>query len=86
MVEGERTPELRAAVTRLRKAIEHDPAYGEPKVDVAPGGTVTRITVPVDADASGPAAIAAVEALRERHVPEAFAGGAGRDARGRPVR
>ena len=74
VVEGERTLELRAAVTRLRQAIEHDPAYGEPAVDVAPGGTVTRITVPVDADASGPAAIAAVKALRERHVPEAFAG------------
>ena len=61
-------------MARLRQAVEQDPAYGETAVDVAPGGTVTRITVPVDADASGPAAIAAVKALRERHVPEAFAG------------
>src|SRR5829696_3611292 len=74
VVEGERTPQLRAAVTHLQRAVEQDPAYGETAVDVAPDGAVTRITVPVDADASGPAAIAAVKALRERHVPEAFAG------------
>ena len=74
VVKGERTPELRAAVARLEHAVGGDPKYGKASVDVAPDGTVTRVTVPVDADASGPAAIAAVKELRERHVPEAFAG------------
>jgi RND superfamily putative drug exporter len=44
---------------------------------VAPGGKVTRVTVPVDADPAGPAATAAVTELRERYVPEAFAAASG---------
>jgi RND superfamily putative drug exporter len=74
VVDGPRTPELRAAVGRLRGALAHDPAYGRTSVDVAQDAAVTRVTVPVDADASGSEAIAAVEELRERYVPRAFAG------------
>jgi RND superfamily putative drug exporter len=74
VLQGERTPELRAAVTSLQRALEADPDYGETTVDVAPQGTVTRVTVPVDADAAGPDASAAVRDLRERYVPRAFAG------------
>ena len=73
VVKGDRTPQLVAAVDDLRAAVEDDPAYGETAVDVAPGGEVTRITVPVDADPAGAAATAAVKELRERYVPEAFA-------------
>jgi RND superfamily putative drug exporter len=70
VVKGERTPELEAAVAQLRGSLADDPAYGETSVDVA--SDVTHVTVPVDADPAGPAASAAVRALRERHVPAAF--------------
>ena len=72
VVQGERTPELKAAVAELRRSLAGDPAYGDTSVDVA--GDVTHVTVPVDADAAGPAASAAVKALRERYLPDAFAG------------
>jgi uncharacterized membrane protein YdfJ with MMPL/SSD domain len=74
VVQGERTPELGAAVAGLRETLAHDPDYGETSVDVAPEAGVTRITVPVDVDATGPEAMAAVKELRERYVPRAFAG------------
>jgi putative drug exporter of the RND superfamily len=72
VVTGERTPELRAAVADLRATLGRDPRYGG--TSVATAGDVTHVTVPVDADAAGPEAIAAVRALRERYVPEALAG------------
>ena len=74
VVQGERTPELGAAIAGLRETLAHDPDYGETSVDVAPEAGVTRITVPVDVDATGPEAMAAVKELRERYVPRAFAG------------
>ena len=74
VVQGERTPELRAAVADLRETLARDAHYGETSVDVAADRGVTRITVPVDADAAGPEAMTAVKELRERYVPRAFAG------------
>jgi len=74
VVQGERTPELRAAVAGLRETLARDAHYGETSVDVAADRGVTRITVPVDADAAGPEAMTAVKELRERYVPRAFAG------------
>jgi RND superfamily putative drug exporter len=74
VVQAERTPELRAAVARLQDTLADDPDYGETSLDVAPDAAVTRVTVPVDGDASGQDAIAAVRDLRERYVPRAFAG------------
>jgi uncharacterized membrane protein YdfJ with MMPL/SSD domain len=74
VVQGDRTPELRAAVADLRETLARVPAYGETTVDVAPGAAVTRVTVPVDGDASSREAMAAVKDLRERYVPRAFAG------------
>jgi RND superfamily putative drug exporter len=73
-VQGRRTPELRAAVARLRAAVAAEPGYGRPTVAVARAAAVTRVTVPVDGDAVSGEATAAVRALRERHVPAAFAG------------
>ena len=74
VVEGERTPDVRAALARLQETVAGDPTYGATSVDVAPSGTVTRVTVPVDGDAAGEAATSAVESLREHYVPRAFAG------------
>jgi RND superfamily putative drug exporter len=74
IVQGERTPELRSAVARLQGTIARDPAYGDTSVYVAPGGAVTRISVPVDGDAMGEEAMTAVRELREHYVPRAFAG------------
>jgi putative drug exporter of the RND superfamily len=74
VVQGRRTPELRAAVARLQRAVERDSRYGRATVAVAAAGDVTRVTVPVDGDAAGPDAVAAVKELRERHVPRALAG------------
>jgi putative drug exporter of the RND superfamily len=72
VVSGERTPELRAAVTGLRDALASDADYGETSVDVA--SNVTRVTVPVNGDATSEDAMSAVRDLRERYVPDAFAG------------
>ncbi len=72
VVRGERTPELRAAVAELRDTLAADAGYGETSVDVA--ARVTRVTVPVNGDATSEEAMAAVRDLRERHVPRAFAG------------
>ena len=72
VVHGDRTPQLRAAVERLRETVEHDSDYGRTTVAVTARDKVTRITVPVDGDAAGPQAVAAVNELRERHVPRAF--------------
>jgi RND superfamily putative drug exporter len=72
VVRGERTPAVEAAVAELRRSLARDPAYGKTSLDVA--GDVTHVMVPVDADAAGQAASAAVRELRERHVPAAFAG------------
>jgi uncharacterized membrane protein YdfJ with MMPL/SSD domain len=74
VVRGERTPALRAAITRLRDAVARDDAYGETNVRVAPGDDVTRVSVAVDGDAVGQAAVGAGRELRERFVPDAFAG------------
>jgi len=74
VVSGERTPELRAAVERLRSTLAQNPRYGKTSVEVAPNAAVTRVTVPVDADATSTEAMAAVKELRERYVPRGFAG------------
>jgi RND superfamily putative drug exporter len=74
VVQGKRTAEVRAAVARLRAAVARDSDYGRTSVAVAPGGTVTRVTVPVDGDATGREAMAAVQDLREQYVPRAFEG------------
>ena len=73
-MQGERTPDVRAAIALLQGTVGGDPAFGDTSVDVARGGGVTRVTVPVDGDAAGADATAAVEALREHYVPRAFAG------------
>jgi putative drug exporter of the RND superfamily len=72
VVSGERTQELRAAVTSLRDTLASDADYGETSVDVA--ADVTRVTVPVNGDATSEEAMSAVRDLRERYVPDAFAG------------
>jgi len=72
VVRGERTPELKAAVTSLRETLATDADYGATTVAVATD--VTRVTVPVDGDATSEEAMSAVRDLRERYVPEAFAG------------
>jgi uncharacterized membrane protein YdfJ with MMPL/SSD domain len=74
VVSGERTPQVRAAITRLRDAVARDDAYGETNVRVAPGGDVTRVSVAVDGDPVGQAAVSAARDLRERLVPNAFDG------------
>ena len=74
VVQGARAPERRAGVARLRSTLAADPDYGKTSVDVARDAAVTRVTVPVDADATGPEAVAAVQELRDRYVPRAFAG------------
>jgi putative drug exporter of the RND superfamily len=72
VVSGERTPELRAAVTGLRDSLASDADYGATSVDVA--ANVTRVTVPVNGDATSEEAMSAVRDLRDRYVPDALAG------------
>jgi RND superfamily putative drug exporter len=69
---GERTAELKAAVTSLRAALADDADYGATTVAVA--ADVTHVSVPVNGDATSEEAFAAVRDLRERYLPDAFAG------------
>lgn len=73
-------PESRRAVRRLRASIRRDGAYGRPTYEERAGGTkvgstdVAHLAVPLSGDPVGEDAIAAVHRLRERHIPQAFAG------------
>jgi putative drug exporter of the RND superfamily len=68
------SPSSQAAVARLRSSLSGDDRYGELTADVASSGEAAILFVPIAGDPVGPRATDAVRDLRERYLPDAFAG------------
>ena len=65
--------EVAAATERLRDELAADPRFGRGEIRLG-GGGVTDLVVPVRGDPAGDQATSAVRDLRDRLVPEAYAG------------
>ncbi|MCI0844309.1 MAG: MMPL family transporter [Chloroflexi bacterium] len=76
VIEGDiASPAVQAGIDRLRALLAADEVFGEPReLEVSASGRVALLSVPVNGDSAGDAAIAAVTRLDERYVEEAFAG------------
>ena len=75
VVDGDASsPEVQAAVDRLKEQADRRPILGEPEEEASPGGDLIALTVPVAGDAVSPEAVAAVRDLRADTIPAAFAG------------
>jgi putative drug exporter of the RND superfamily len=68
------SPDVQAAVERIRGEVARRGIFGEPTEETSPGGDLTLVTVPISGDALSPEAVAAVRELREDAVPRATAG------------
>src|SRR5436190_8867543 len=74
-VEGNvRSPEVRAAIGRLRNEFRGDPVFGRSDVRFDPKGRLAAIGVQVGGDKTGEPALDAVRGLRSTLIPEAFLG------------
>ncbi len=72
-VEGNvRSPEVRAAIGRLRNELRGDPVFG--RSDVRYGTDVAAVGVEIGGDKTGEPALDAVRRLRSTLIPEAFRG------------
>ena len=67
-----RSPEVRAAIGRLRKGLADDPVFG--RSDVRFARDLAAIGVQVGGDKTGPRALGAVRHLRSTLIPQAFRG------------
>lgn len=69
------TPAIDQAVERLRRLLAQDPAFVADRMGVqhSPQGELLVLSIPMPGDAEDPKALAGVERLRSRWVPEAFA-------------
>jgi RND superfamily putative drug exporter len=75
VVQGKiRSPDLQAALTRLRGELRQDSAFGPSAQLVDRTGTVAIVGAPPRGDAEGKAAADAVRRLRGDLIPRAFAG------------
>lgn len=68
------SPEVRAAVSRLKEALARDPSYGAATLETSPDGSLAVMRVQVSADWLSDRALDAVKRLRADYVPAAFAG------------
>jgi uncharacterized membrane protein YdfJ with MMPL/SSD domain len=69
---GAKQPAAERALVRLRTSLASDPRFGPGQIERSPGGKVAMLSVPVQGDPSGDAAVAAVRHLRSATVPTAF--------------
>jgi putative drug exporter of the RND superfamily len=75
VVDGDASsPEVRAAVDRLKEEVVQRPILGEPDEETSAAGDLVALTVPVAGDSVSPQAVAAVRELREETIPAAFSG------------
>jgi RND superfamily putative drug exporter len=68
------TPQVRAAIQRLRRALDGHSRFGAATLQDNDAGDLAVLSVPVGADAQSTGAYAAVRQLRQELVPAAFAG------------
>jgi RND superfamily putative drug exporter len=74
-VQGDvRSPQVRAAIARLRLELKNDPAFGRSDLRFSSSGDVAAVGVEVAGDKTGPRALAAIRHLRKVQIPQAFAG------------
>jgi RND superfamily putative drug exporter len=66
-------PAVERALVSLQTKLTGDPALGPGTIERAPNGQVAVLSVPVQGDPAGTAAVAAVRRLRSTTVPAAFA-------------
>jgi RND superfamily putative drug exporter len=69
-------PLVRRGLDRLRKRLASDPAFRNPKIELAPNTDLAVVEALVAGDSSDEAAVKAVERLRKQIVPQTL-GGAG---------
>jgi len=69
-----RSPEVEAAIGKLRSVLAEDPSFGRSDLRVTPSGDVAAIGVELGGDKTGTRALDAVRRLRSTLVPQAFAG------------
>ncbi len=67
-------PVVRAGLERLGVALRRDRAFVTQAAVLRRGDDITVLSVPLDAEPSSERASAAIDRLREQHVPAAFAG------------
>ncbi len=68
------SPEVRAAIERLETRLAGDDSFGRPDLTVADTGDLAVMTVLLNGDESSSTATEGVQTLRDRYIPEAFAG------------
>jgi RND superfamily putative drug exporter len=69
---------VRAGVRRLVAALDDDPAFRAPEVELAPNGDLTVVEAQVVGDSRDEAAVEAIERLRSEVVPAALDGSGAR--------
>jgi RND superfamily putative drug exporter len=75
VVDGDvNSAEVKQGTGELTSLMSSDKIFGPARSEVSEAKDTARITAPVLADPSSPAATGAVERLRERYVPQAFGG------------
>ena len=78
-----RSPQVRAAIARLRHELGTDPVFGRSDVRFSADGQLAAIGVEVGGDKTGPRALAAIRHLRSTLIPQTFRGTNTRGGRGR---
>jgi RND superfamily putative drug exporter len=71
---GVASPEVRAGIGRLERALRADGSFGAPRETSSPAADTALVTVPVAADPLADEAVDSVRRLRSQLVPAAFAG------------
>jgi RND superfamily putative drug exporter len=70
------SPEVQGAIEHLQGALAADPVFTRPSLQVNATGDLAHLTVAMRGDSQGDEAKAALDRLRHRYIPEAFAGAA----------
>src|SRR5829696_8854051 len=68
------SPAVRRGIERLTKRMASDDLLGRPQLETNRASDLTVLTVPLQGDSRGKAAVEAVRELRSEHVPAAFPG------------
>ncbi len=68
------SPQVQAAVSRLRATLAGDKAFGAVQAQTDAAGDLTLLSVPIAGSSTSDLAIAKVRELRDTYIPQAFAG------------
>jgi len=69
-----RSPQVRAAIAKLRLALGRDPVFGRSDLRISSDGQVAAVGVQVGGDKTGKEALDAIRHLRSTTIPAAFSG------------